>query len=398
MRGDLTRVLKLVAERNGLLPERTGRANARELQEHYASDLGIKDSQAFIDTFRNEASNWYLHLPLLTRQRWNSNSGEDRLERLDSGEGEVRIYHADKQRESHLFYMPFIGSIVKDNTSRSAQVVTQIIPEGSAAPAAVYIRQRGFERITASGVRGMAEEFSELTALIGRESGKPAPRTQLPVDKMFPEVPADRQYFRNHRGELTPVPEPNYDKGAMSLSILMTQEGLRQAIHADPAAVVRALGNTLDEADRAFLAKAQEVGFDRRALQREARRVTDSVHDNLDPSYYLRLARKATDLVADLAVLQNAPSNDRQAKALAKLMDGEGESGLKYDDLMAVLIQLAEPSQVRADFNINVKKGEKDLPNLASRYRLNGGIDTDPLIGKAGQLRGRFANPGDLTD
>ncbi|MDX6771128.1 MAG: hypothetical protein SF051_16480 [Elusimicrobiota bacterium] len=393
VRGDLTRVLRLVAERNGLLPERTARANARELREHYATGIGAVDAETFLDTYRKESSDWNLHLPFLTRQRWNTNTGEDRMERLDSGEGEVRIYHADKLRESHLFYLPFVGSIVKDNTSRSAQIVTQIIPEGSAPPAAVYIRQRGFERIGASGVRDMVEEYSELTSLIGRESGAPGARTQLPVDAMFPEVPAERRMRRNHRGELTPAPEPNYDKGAMTLSILLSPEGLRQVIHADPAAIVRAWGNTLDEADRQFLAVAQSVGFDERAVRREARRVTDAVHDNLDPSYYTRLARRATELVADLAALREAPSHDRQAKALARLIDGEGESGLKYDELMAVFVQLAQPSEVRADFNINVKKGEKGVPNLASRYRLNGGIDTDPLINRAGQLRGRFNNP-----
>lgn len=400
VRGDLTHVLRLVARRNGLLPERTARANARELQQHYAEGIGVKDSAAFLDTFRQESSGWFFGLPFLTRQTWNSGNGEDRMERLDSGEGEVRIYHANHGRESHLFYMPFVGAIVKDNTSRSAQIVTQIVPEGSAAPAAVYIRQRGFERVTASGVREMAEEFSNLTALIGRESGAPAARTRLPVDAMFPEVPAERPMRRNHRGEIVPAAEPNYDKGAMSLSILLTPEGLRQAIHADPAAVVRALGNTLDAVDREFLSRAQAVGFDRRAMRREAERVVSAVHDNLDASYYMNLARRATDLVADLAALQNAPSNDRQAKALAKLMDGEGESGLKYDELMAVIVQLADPSQVRADFNINVKKGEKKqgIPDLAARYRLNGGIDTDPLVGKAGQLRGRFAAPSDLTD
>ncbi len=398
VRGDLTRVLKLVAERNGLLPERTARANARELRDHYATDLGVRDAETFLDTYRNETSNWYLHLPVLTRQRWNSSAGEDRLERLDSGEGEVRIYHADSQRESHYFYLPFVGSLVKDNTGRSAQIVTQILPDGSAAPAAVYIRQRGFERVTASSVRDMAEEFSALAALIGRESGAPAARTQLPVDAMFPEVPAERRYERDRRGELKPVPEPSYDKGAMTLSILMSPEGLRQAVHADPAAVVRAFGNTLDEADRGFLQGAQALGFRPRDIRHLARTTVDAAHDNLDAAYYMRLARRAVDLVADLAALRDAPSHDRQAKALAKLMDGEGESGLKYDELMAVLVQLADPSKVRADFNINVKKGEKGVPNLASRYRLNGGIDTDPLINKAGQLRARFANPGDLTD
>ncbi len=398
VRGDLTRILRLVAERNGLLPERTARANARELRDHYATGIGARDAETFLDTYRNEASDWNLHLPFLTRQRWNTNTGEDRLERLDSGEGEVRIYHADKLRESHLFYLPFVGSIVKDNTSRSAQIVTQIVPEGSAPPAAVYIRQRGFERVGASGVRDMVREFSELTGLIGRESGAPPARAHLPVRSMFPELPERRAMRRNHRGDLTPEPEPNYDKGAMTLSILMTQEGLRQAIHAEPAAIVRAWANTLDETDRQFLAVAQSVGFDARAVRREARRVTDAVHDNLDATHYIRLARRATELVADLAALRAAPSHDRQAKALAKLMDGEGESGLRYDELMSVFVQLAQPSEVRADFNVNVKKGEKGVPNLASRYRLNGGIDTDPLINRAGHLRGRFANPNDITD
>lgn len=396
IRGDLARLVKLVAQRNGLLPTRTVEENAHEIQEHYGTNLRGRDVSTFLDSFRTEADGWNLRLPFITRQNWHSSVGEDRLSRLGSDEGEVRIYHAVSGRESAMLDVPLIGSLTSNNLSRSGQIVTQIIPEGSAAPVIVYIRQRGFERMSSGVVRDMAEEFSKLTALIGRESGAPVPaRTALPLNAMFPDMPAQQIESSPHGA---PSHESLYDKGAMSLSILLSSEGLRRAIAAEPAAVVRALGNLLDESDRAVLSAMQAAGLDSRSVWEQARSAAAATGNTVDPYYYVHLAESATRLIADLAALRAAPSNDRQAKALAKVLDGQNRSKLSYDAFMSVLVQLAPPSEVRADFSAQVEKGIKVAPNLNSRYRLNGGIDQDPLIAKAGKLRSRFVGRGETTD
>jgi hypothetical protein len=400
VRGDLRRIISLLIRRRGLIPkDRPAAENAEELSRHYRSVLNGSQVSVLTDTYRREADGWTLRLPLITRQGWRSASGSDQFERLGDDREEVRIYHADRNRERGYLYLPIVGAIVNDNSSDSGQAITAVRADGPGPVAAVYIRQNAFERVSASGVREEFQRFSDLTALIGRESGSPRTvNTALPVDRLFP---AGEARFRTVGGPRNTTPqesEHTFDRGSMVLSLLISPEGMTQAVAAAPDAVLRAYANTLDASDRAVLNAVAASGFDPADVRRAAVAAAEAAGDTVSPRRYIQLAERAAEGVADIARLRGASDNDRRAAFLAQMIDGRGESGLRYDEFMAILVQLSAPEHVRADFRVNVKKGVRGLENVNQRMRYNGGIDSEPIVAEAARLRGPFAGPQDITD
>lgn len=405
IKGDLTRIIELLVRRRGLLPmDRTARENAEEIRAHYGHGaLRGRDISVLTDTFSRETDGWTLRLPIITRQGWHGANGSDQFERLpvdasDSG-SEVRIYHSDRSRERGYLYLPIVGAIINDNSSDSGQAITAVNNKVPGPVAAVYIRQNAFERVSASSVREEAQRFSNITALIGRESGAPtAARTALPVDRLFPEGEGRYRTVGGPRNSTPQESEHTFDRGTMVLSLLISPEGMTQAIAAAPDAIARAYANTLDQTDRAMLTAVAATGFDPANVRRQAEAAAAAAGDSISPSRYIRLAERAARVVADIATLRDANDNDRRAAFLAEMIDGRNQSGLSYEEFMSVLVQLANPSEVRADFRVDVKKGLRNVPNVNNRFRLNGGIDVDPVIAEAARLRGPFAGPQDVTD
>jgi hypothetical protein len=140
------------------------------------------------------------------------------------------------------------------------------------------------------------------------------------------------------------------------------------------------------------------TGFDPENVRRQAMAAADAAGDTVSPRRYIELSERAARVIADIAALRGAPSSDRRAAFLAEMIDGHNRSGLRYEEFMAVLVQLADPANVRADFRVDVKKGLDGVPNVNQRLRLNGGIDADPVVTEAARLRGPFAGPQDVTD
>lgn len=400
VKGDMRHLIELMIRRRGLVSrDRTAIENADEIHSHYGGTLGGRDITVLTDTFNRENGGWTLRLPLLTRQGWHSGSGSDQYEVLGDKDGEVRIYQSDRNRERGYLYLPIVGALINDNNSDSGQAITPVRGGTPGPVAAVYIRQHAFERVNASSVREEAERFSRLTALIGRESGSPTQaRTALPVDRMFPAGEA-RYETRGGPHNTTPqTSEHSFDRGSMVLSLLITPEGITQAIAAAPAAIARAYANTLDQTDRAVLSAVAAAGFDPAEVRRQALAAAEAAGDTFSPRRYEQLAERAAEVVADIAALRDAGDNDRRAAILARMIDGGSSSGLKYDEFLAILVQLTDPSNVRADFRVNVRKGVRGLQDVDRRMRLNGGIDADPLITQAARLRGPFAGPQEVTD
>lgn len=396
VRGDLRGIVRLVRRRRGLLPEgRSAEENAREIAARYASRVGGREITAIVDTVRAETRDWGFRLPLILERRGSSSLGEDRMERLGSGEGEVRIYHATRERERGLFPLPVAGPVTQRHAARSAQVITLVrAPAPASPPAAVYIRQEGFENDFAEAVRARVQQFSDLTALVGREAPGGPGSTRLPVERLFydargrraPELPRRQAY------------SAGYDKGTMLLSVLVAPEGLSQALDASAEAVARALANVSGGEERERLAELAPHLAPGSSAEQVARAAAASAGDTVSPRRYLEAAERAVGLVHDLAGLRAAPDNDARARQLASLVAGRGRSGLSFDRFVSVLVQLVSPAHVRADFAVRVDKDRRGVQDLDARYRLNGGIDADPLVARAAELRSRFAGPDDIRD
>jgi hypothetical protein len=88
---------------------------------------------------------------------------------------------------------------------------------------------------------------------------------------------------------------------------------------------------------------------------------------------------------------------EQRSKALLSIAAGKGKSGLGYDDLMKIFVQLIDPEDVFAEFNVSTRKKVKGEKDIASRYLLNKDKN-GPLLRERTQLKERFAEPSLLAD
>ncbi len=395
VRGDLRELIKLLSERNGFLPtDRTVDHNAEQIRDHYAGRTGAQEALTATDAFRSKSDSLSLKIPFLFQHSFDGSLGEDRLAKLDDEE-EVRIYQAGKNRSHNYFDLPFLGPFVRDNHNLSSQVLTVVDgSRGATPPAAIFIQQRGFLRNPESAVRAMAGEFAGLTQMIGVErAGGPNGRARVPAPGLIPPAAVPERVGFDERAE-----DPSYKRGSMMLSLYLAPKAVEDILAAEPERIVRAYLNTLDEMDREVVSAMAASGFGSDAVWREAHRASAEAMNAVDPMYFKRLADVVSGLVADLAEVRSASGNDRRAKAFSKVLGGKGRSGLAHDRLLRIVLQVVDPADVKGDFNIRVDPSIKGKEEIAARYRLNGGIDSDPLVRRAGELRGRFAPPSDLTD
>jgi len=146
--------------------------------------------------------------------------------------------------------------------------------------------------------------------------------------------------------------------------------------------VVRAFANSLSGADRTYLGTALAngtVGKDGRISydDHQVRMVLEPWHHMGEPSAMARL--------------------EKLARTAAKLVSGDGRSGLAYDDIMKVLVQLSNPANISGELMVQTDKKVKGEKDISARYSLHKD-NADPSLKKAIQLKERFAEPVELRD
>jgi hypothetical protein len=83
---------------------------------------------------------------------------------------------------------------------------------------------------------------------------------------------------------------------------------------------------------------------------------------------------------------------------MTRLLAGKSQSGLAYQDILAVLIQVVDPLDISADLAINVRKGIKGVPDVHAHMTLTKGRPENLLLQGAGKAKQRFAKPSDIVD
>ncbi len=110
------------------------------------------------------------------------------------------------------------------------------------------------------------------------------------------------------------------------------------------------------------------------------------------------LAAQAADIIRDIAAAKDAATPQERADRFRDLMAGDGRSGLAYEDILKVMVQLVDPADVSAEFFLRVEKRIKGEKDVATRLLLNPNAGDGAMIGEASRDRARFAEPSILTD
>lgn len=362
-------------------------------------DLFHKSGDPGLDLYNDKTHSFHLHLPFFVDYNRAKDTRDDQIRRLTDEGGQFDLYKEDKATSSGWLEVPLKGQLVKHNTLRSAQAFVYESKDGKvSAPQAVYIYQEGFLRRNMDDVREAALEASRLTSLAGVRGEQPNPRLAMPLDGLLPHSPPPppQSDDRDH-----PPSVPSYHEGNMTFTLVMTEKAVASIAAAGAELLVKCYANTLDSEDRALLntalasAKFQADGtmdYDRRQFRRAFN------DDNNQPQTMELLAKTASKIVRDVDALRREPTPQAQAAALTRLLAGKGESGLQYQEILAVLIQVVDPLDITADLALHVNKGIKGTPDANAHLTLTQGRPQNLLLQGAGKAKQRFAKPSDLVD
>ena len=372
------------------------------LRQDHAKQLG-DPTYAASDNYRAKTHSFSFNLPLFIQHNATSLFGADAVTRYTGPGGRFRFYRADKSKSNEYFTLPWVGPMVKDNSQRDVETVTYAPPgSGPGEPIMVYIRNEGYLREPASTVRGNIEEMNGVLALAGAQRGATArARLQLPEDSIAPPAPKREA---DYGGEEPPA-EPSDRKGWMSFTLVFNQKAVSDIVSASADQILKAFALAADRYDRPMadwlLAHGTFRGGKLEYDWRAARRAFPDEEDGAGAGSSRELenlARQAAAVVADVWSARDAKIPTARARRLAEIVGGKGRSGLAYEDILRVLVQLADPMDLTGDFVSNMKSTAKGVKDLNAHLVLKKGRAEVPMLRDAGATKSRFAEPSILTD
>jgi len=335
--------------------------------------------------------------------------GDDRVTRYTGDKGEYRYYRSDKSVSNSYVDAPFVGALVKETSQRDAEAVT-FAPKGGTHgdPILVYTQNQGYVRVPASSVRDTVAEMNGILNLVGAQRGAAEGRFGLPTDKLVPPLP---QSAREPEG----TTEPSDRKGMISLTLAFNQKAVRDMLSASTDQVLRAFSASLgaahmgiiDGTDKPLMDwlvangkyKDGKMAYDASAANRAFPSENNPGRGDEDKARSLsNLSEKAAGLLADLAAARGAKDNEARAEQIAKIVGGRGESGLAYEDVLRVLVQLVDPLDVTGDFVASIQATSRGVKNTNAHLVLKNGRQEVPMLKDAGETKSRFAQPSVLTD
>lgn len=411
LKGDLDALFLLhriaLATARPFLQEK-GKLDALEqMEEKYSEKLGVAPSYSGADDYTRKGRRFNVKVPIVVGAESTKSWDYDRIVG-DEKDVELQMNQASRHRSGHFLNLPFLGQITKHDTQVTVQSFAKVDGKGFPdTPTLVFIRQEGFVRHSARQAHEMVDSVNDIMRLAGTRGQGANERTVLPADKLFPlpPEPPPAQWAGDETSPSGPPTGPTYRSVVTAFTLAFDQKALTEVLWAPADVVVRAFVNSLSGEDRGHMEKALAMGtirsdgtmdYDYDKLRRQIDPFPD--HDRgTDPMQTVAaLSRQAAELVGDLA---EARSGDwgRRCKALVDIVSGRGSSGLVYDSVVKVLVQLADPADLYGDFSVRTDKKEKGEKDVNARYFLNKG-NADTGLSEAAKLKERFAEPSLLSD
>ncbi len=387
-----------------------------KIGERNAKALSAQSSFAGTSDHERSGGRFHLQVPFLVRHESDSTKESDRIITGGDRNSSVHIRQASSQESNAWLDIPFMGQIFKGNSSKTVQTMTKVDSKGFAdAPFLSYIQQDGFVRKGENSARESVEQANDIMRYAGTRGEGENPDLQLPIDAMFPrrEPPPPGAPRRNHRNQdMGPpqAPNPTYRSSLAAFSLIFNEQALRDMLWAPAVTIVKAVMNALSGENRGLAKLALEhtkiaddgtFEVDRPGMRKALMKAGVDIDDNKRGGRWVYnelvgLVKTAAMLVADL-VEARAGAWEERMRSMVKIVSGKGESGLEYDHIMKVLIQLTDPANILGEFRVVTNKkidGEKDL---SSRYLLNKD-NSVAAFKEALILKERFAEPSLLLD
>lgn len=289
-----------------------------------------------------------MNLPFVFSRDVEAGRETRRVLRTDARQDGTRytFFSADRRVRQDEIDLPLLGPLARADNNRVVEVITQTSPEGAVSgPAAVYLRNEGFHRLTATETRAPLLQINGVLALVGSRRGGDGRRMVLPVDRLAPPAEPRRRRsgaYGERGGDQLPA-EPSDRSGNMSFTMALNERAVADILAAPEADV------------RAAMAAA---GVDARG----------------DAS---------GRLLADLAAARAAATPEDRGQAMAGLLGGLEYERLAYEDAMRVLVQFVDPRDVTAHLVMTMRGQAPVLMSLTE------GRDGIAFLDEAAEVRSR---------
>jgi hypothetical protein len=242
-------------------------------------------------------------------------------------------------------------------------------------------------------MRDMVKQADDIMKLVGTHGSGINPNTGLPVDVLTPMPPPGPPPSLN--GDQQERAAPMYRSATTALTVVFNQKAVQDIIHASADEITKAFYNAKKATENIMMSE----------LVAQAAVKTVGQHaGEQDPAQSARveiasLASTAAKIVQDLVAVASAKTPEEQAAAFSRVLAGSGKSGLAYENILKVLVQLIDPMDISAEFCARTDKHIKGEKDVKARYILNDRkVSDDKLLGQMLDARKRFVEPTKLTD
>jgi hypothetical protein len=367
----------------------TDETELQNMQNQWNAKLGIKPAYSGQNGYHQTSTEFTLHLPVVTD--YTHNSGHNYQTVHTPGSDQTLHVHENSRETGHdLIHIPFSGTVMRHNSERTVSVYNSELAGKVGAPVMRYEQLEGEIRHSPESARAMLQSVNEIMRYVGTKGDGNTSEAAIPVGQIVPEGG-----------------DGHYRSAFMSFAVLFNENAIQTIIAAPAEMLIKAYANSLDAATSAMMKKVLSVstigadgkikykqsavetvlGASISALQ-EGQNIMDQVNT---------FCRTATQVVVDLARVRNAKDWKSQSEMLSKVMAGGGKSGLKYGDILKVVVQVVEPKDVAAEliYRAERKKASKDDVSVQYSYNheenpafstIDGAIDTMDHFDDAPQL------------
>ena len=349
----------------------TDETELQAMQAEWNQKLGIQPTYSGQNGYQESATEFTIHVPVLTDY---SHAHTHNYQTIHTpGSNETLHVHQQARETSHdLLHIPFVGTVARHNSEREVTVFNNEVDGKVSGPVMVYEQKEGEIRHTKDSARTMLDSVNEIMRFVGTQGEGNNSAAALPVDAIQPTQGANS----------TADGEKHYKATFMAFAINFNENAVATIIAAPANMLIKAFANSLDQASRAIMMKVlsvSSIGDDGKIKnkQRDLERVLGASLDTVGndqnslSSQISSFCYTATRLVRDVVKIRTAGDWKARSEMLAKVIAGQGKSGLKYGEILKVLVQVVSPGDVSAELLYQAEKKHGDKDDISVQYSYN---------------------------
>jgi hypothetical protein len=419
LKGDLGIIKKLIEmgvrfnDFSSAADNAEGQAAMQNVDEVAQQALGLNSTFAGANHFNGTSHAMNVVLPVVMDRESSSGQRYDRYQ--TSGSDQVlHVQNVSRNVSVSNINVPFVGKVFKHNTNQNFYVANYEGKDGKVGDAAmVYQRYEGYIKHDETNARGMIREMNEILKYAGTQGNGINSEFTIDENALFPHLAGEEANPTGQDSEGNPIPDTRrYKSAIMSFTMVFTQEAVRSIVAAPPAVIMKAVLNVMDGIEKEIVSTVQhlfkidaagKIDYDWKAARKLlAKYERDNGDDKFDPLTAVNnFCRNVSQVISDISGLGRISDQKARSERLAAIMGGKGKSGVGYENMLQVMVQLVSTKDIFASLNIQTDKRIKDEANIASNYNvyntnLQAGYNNQ--LNAANAMRDRFADPSVLSD